>query len=78
MNVPIFFAAVGSRSGEYEMVYIWEQATPEGKAIIGCLVVFSIVAWSVMISKAIQMRRAKRLNHFFTTEFRTQKPVLDV
>src|SRR5437879_13819058 len=31
-----------------------------------------------MISKALQMRRAKKLNRFFTTEFRSQKAVLDV
>jgi biopolymer transport protein ExbB/TolQ len=31
-----------------------------------------------MISKAIQMRRAKKLNQFFTTEFRSQKTVLDI
>jgi biopolymer transport protein TolQ len=78
MNVPFFIAVAGTRSGEYELVYIWEQATPEAKAIIGCLFVFSIVAWWVMASKAIQMRRAKRLNHFFTSEFRSQKAVLDV
>jgi len=78
MNVPIFFAAAGSRSGQYEMVYIWEQATPEGKAIIFCLLIFSIVAWSVMIWKALQMRRAKKLNSFFNAEFRSQKAVLDV
>jgi biopolymer transport protein TolQ len=79
MNVPSFFAAAAAtRSGQYELVYIWDQATPEGKAIIGCLVVFSIVAWSVMIWKAAQMRRAKKLNFYFNTEFRSQKAVLDV
>ena len=78
MNVPCLLAAAGPRTSEYELVYIWEQATPEAKAIIACLVVFSIVAWSVMISKAIQMRRAKTLNHFFTAEFRSQKAVLEV
>ncbi len=57
---------------------MWEQATPEGKAIILCLLIFSIIAWSVMIAKAVQMRRAKRLNQFFNAEFRTQKNVLDV
>jgi biopolymer transport protein ExbB/TolQ len=31
-----------------------------------------------MISKAIQMRQAKKLNGFFTAEFRSQKAVLDV
>jgi biopolymer transport protein TolQ len=78
MNVPYFFAAAGPKSGQLELVYIWDQATPEAKAIIGCLLVFSIIAWSVMISKAIQMRRAKKLNHFFSAEFRSQKAVLDV
>ena len=57
---------------------MWEQATPEAKVIIVCLVLFSITAWSVMIGKALQMRRAKRLNQFFNTEYRTQKNVLDV
>jgi len=59
-------------------VYIWDQATPEAKAIIFCLLIFSIIAWSVMISKALQMRRAKKLNFYFNTEFRSQKAVLEV
>jgi len=75
MNVPIFFAAGKS---QFELVYIWEQATPEAKVIIFFLVIFSVMAWFVMISKAIQMRQAKRLNQFFTTEFRSQKAVLDI
>src|SRR5205085_2037910 len=58
--------------------YVWEKATPEGKAIIICLLIFSIIAWSTMIAKAVQMRRAKKLNHFFNSEYRTQKSVLDV
>jgi biopolymer transport protein ExbB/TolQ len=75
MNVPIFFATGKS---QFELVYIWEQATPEAKVIIFCLIIFSVMAWFVMISKAIQMRQAKRLNQFFTAEFRSQKTVLDV
>jgi len=31
-----------------------------------------------MVGKAVQMRRAKKLNRFFNTEFHTQKNVLDV
>jgi biopolymer transport protein TolQ len=78
MNVPYFFAAAAPRPGQYELVYIWNQATPEAKIIIVCLAIFSVMAWSVMISKAIQMRRAKKLNHYFSAEFRSQKGVLDV
>lgn len=78
MNAPYFFAAAGAKSSQFELVYIWDQATPEAKVIIIFLAIFSIMAWSVMISKAVQMRRAKKLNHFFSTEFRSQKAVLDV
>lgn len=78
MNAPVFFAAAVSQASEPELLYIWRQATPEAKAIIFCLVIFSIIAWSVMIAKALQMRRAKRLNQFFRAEYRTQERVLDV
>jgi biopolymer transport protein ExbB/TolQ len=79
MNVPYIFAAVaGPKSGQMELVYIWEQATLEGKAVIFCLLILSIVAWSVMISKAIQMHRARKLNLYFSSEYRSQKAVLDV
>lgn len=59
-----------------ELHYVWSKATPEGKAIIVVLMLFSIVAWSTMVFKALQMRRAKKLNAFFDSEFRTQKAVL--
>jgi len=76
MNAPVLLAVANPNRAE--LLYVWEQATPEGKAIILCLLIFSIIAWSVMIAKALQMRRAKRLNQFFNAEFRTQKNVLDV
>ncbi len=63
---------------ESELLYVWDKATPEGKAIIVVLIIFSIFAWSVMAQKALQMRRAKRLNQFFEVEFRSQKHVLDL
>jgi biopolymer transport protein TolQ len=72
------FAVVGTASNKAELLYIWEQATLEAKAIIILLLLFSILAWSVMTSKAIQMRRAKRLNQFFTSEFKNQPHVLDM
>jgi biopolymer transport protein TolQ len=73
-----FSVVVGAASNQAELIYVWTQATPEAKAIIACLVVFSILAWSVMVSKVIQMRRARRLNHYFNEEFRAQKKVLDI
>ena len=77
MNVPCF-AVVGNASNKGELLYIWNQATLEAKVIIVFLMFFSIAAWSVMAFKAVQMRRAKKLNQFFTAEFKTQKAVLDL
>ena len=76
MNEPFLLAAANANKAE--LLYVWEQATPEAKVIILCLLIFSITACTVMIAKVLQMRRAKRLNLFFNTEFRTQKNVLDV
>ncbi len=78
MNAPVFLAAAAGNANKAELLYVWGQATPEAKAIILCLLIFSIIAWTVMVGKALQMRKAARLNQFFNTEFRTQKGVLDV
>src|SRR5438477_180151 len=75
INQFVFLAAAAR---QYELVYVWHQATPEAKAIICALVVFSIVAWSVMASKAVQMRKANKLNQLFNAEFRTQNSVLAI
>ena len=58
------FAVVGAASNQAELIYVWTQATPEAKAIIVCLILFSILAWSVMVSKAIQVRRAPNKSAF--------------
>lgn len=61
-----------------DLPYIWNKATIEGKLIIIALGIFSTFAWSVMAAKAMQIRRAKRLNELFDTEFRAQKHLLEV
>ena len=65
-------------SGQSDLPYVWKQATPEAKAIIVFLLCFSVVAWSVITFKALQMRRAKKLNYYFNEEFRSQKAVMDI
>ncbi|MDB6064804.1 MAG: MotA/TolQ/ExbB proton channel [Pedosphaera sp.] len=76
MTVPSYLAAISGNSNQLELLYIWDQATIEAKVIIFCLLIFSIVAWSVMITKALQMRRATKLNLYFGSEFKSQKNVL--
>lgn len=77
MNV-LSFSFVGAASDQAELLYIWDRATPEAKVIIAFLIVFSILAWWMMIYKAVQMRRAKKLNYYFGQEFRAQKTVLEL
>jgi biopolymer transport protein TolQ len=77
MNV-FTFAVVGAASNQAELLYVWDKATPVAKAIIVFLVFASVIVWSVMIYKVLQMRRARKLNHYFNEEFRAQKNVLDM
>lgn len=76
MNAPFFLAVAGSSTKDF--AFVLKEATPIAKIILVFLALFSVIAWSVMIGKAMQMRRARRLNQFFNTEFHTQKGVLDV
>lgn len=57
---------------------IWGQASGEGKVIMVVLLLFSIVAWSTMVSKGLQMRRAKSLNKYFDAEYRNTQSVLSI
>ena len=76
MNLPIG-PLLAAESG-MRLTYIWDKATPEAKVIILVLMIFSVFAWSVMASKALQMRRARKLNHYFDAEFRAQKSVFGI
>ena len=76
MNVLLFFAA--SRPQQMELLYVWDKSTTEAKIIIVILLILSIFAWSVMVAKGVQMRRAKKLNQLFDAEFRGSKSVLDI
>lgn len=64
--------------GQASLLDNFQRATLEGKLIIGILMVFSMFAWSVMTSKGLQMRRARRLNSLFRGEFERQKRVTDI
>ena len=75
MSTSLYFLAKADQS---ELLYVWDRATIEGKIIIVVLIGFSILAWSTMAAKAMQMRRARKLNQYFNTEFRGQTKVLGI
>lgn len=58
--------------------FIWGRATPEAKGIIVLLAISSIFVWGTLFAKAMQMRRAKKLNLFFEKEFRSQEKALAI
>jgi biopolymer transport protein TolQ len=72
MNVPACLLA------ETQLHFVLGRATEAGIIIICLLGVFSIYAWYLMVFKGLQMRRAKRLNQHFDSEFRAQKNVLGI
>jgi len=71
-------AAAGPATAETQptFLYVWEQLQGPGLAIIVILVLFSTCAWAVMATKAWQLRRARKYNRYFDSEFRGQKRVL--
>ncbi len=78
MNTLHLLAAAGSAPAETKPTfqYVWDQLEGPGLAIIVVLVLFSTCAWAVMATKAWQLRRARKYNRYFDSEFRGQKHVL--
>jgi biopolymer transport protein ExbB/TolQ len=72
MSVPVGLLA------ETRLGYVLSHATAEGQLIIVFLAVSSIFVWYMMIYKVLQMRRARRLNLYFESEFRGQKSILAI
>ncbi len=72
MNVPVSFFA------ETQLHFVLSRATVEARVILVVLALFSIFAWYMMVFKGLQMRRAKKLNQYFDSEFRAQKEVLGI
>lgn len=72
MSVPFCFFAVT------QLQFVWMRATDAGRSIIIVLGIFSIFAWYMIVSKALQMRRAKQLNLFFEAEYNGQKKILGI
>lgn len=73
MSCAVIFANTG-----FDLGFIWRTATLEAQVIIVLLAILSIFAWSVMASKAVQMRQARRLNQFFEAEYRNAAGVLAI
>ena len=55
-----------------DVFYAFRESTLPGKAIVIILFAGSIIAWSIMITKAVELRRATRASTRFLAEFRRE------
>lgn len=56
-----------------DVFYAFRESSLPGKAIVLLLFVGSIAAWSIMITKGLQLRRAVAQTHDFLKSFRLQR-----
>ena len=58
--------------------FAFKQATPEGKLTIGVLTLVSIFSWSVIITKARQLYRARKAGKKFFEAYRATRDPLEI
>src|ERR1044071_6440580 len=58
--------------------FAFEKATPEGKITICCLAVVSMLSWTVIITKARQLWRARKRGKKFFEAYRATRDPLDL
>ncbi len=58
--------------------FAFEKATTEGKITIGCLFIVSVFSWTVMISKARQLMRARKMAKKFFEAYRATRDPLEI
>jgi biopolymer transport protein TolQ len=68
--MSIVVQAVPQEGGGPGLLELFGQAGPAAKLILGLLVLFSLLSWTVMIAKAVQFRRADLQSAKFLEAFR--------
>lgn len=58
--------------------FAMEKATLEGKITIGLLVIVSLLSWTVIINKAIQLYKAAKMSKKFFSAYRATRDPLDL
>ncbi|TVR52648.1 MAG: flagellar motor protein MotA [Puniceicoccaceae bacterium] len=74
----MLLAPVLAQAGSSNVVTYFLQSNTAGKVIIFLLVIFSLIAWTIMIGKYIELRRMGWLNRAFERRLRDQRTLLDL
>jgi biopolymer transport protein ExbB/TolQ len=76
MNLYTPLLAVGTPS--HALSFAWNHLTKEGFCTILALLVVSIFSWTVIISKARQLIRARKMSKKFYAAYRSTRDPLDI
>ncbi len=60
------------------IIEVFLRCDPVGQVITVGLMLFSLVAWTVMFGKHFELKRLRRLNHAFESQLRDQRAVLEL
>lgn len=60
------------------LTFAFEKATLEGKITIGSLIVVSMISWTVIITKGLQLMKAKGMSKKFYQAYRATKDPLEL
>jgi biopolymer transport protein ExbB/TolQ len=63
---PVILAQTGG-GGSFNVLDTFMRAEPFGKGIVILLIIFSVLAWTVMIGKSLDLRRWRQCNLSFYT-----------
>lgn len=70
--LPVF-----AQGGEPNVLTYFSQSNLSGKVIILLLVVFSMVAWTIMLGKYFELKRMQKLNYAFDDRLKAMPILLD-
>ena len=76
MNFVTPFFAVGLQS--HALSFAWKHLTSEGLCTILALFFVSVFSWSVIITKARQLMRARKMGRKFFTDYRATRAPLEI
>ncbi len=69
---PVNFFAAGG------ILFAFHESTPAGKAVIAFLLFGSLLSWSVIVTKLLELRVARRQTRRFLFKFRSSRKPLQV
>jgi biopolymer transport protein ExbB/TolQ len=72
------YTIVGPMFASGALRFAFEKATTEGKMTIGCLIIVSIFSWTVIITKARQLYRARKAGKKFFAAYRSTRDPMEI